>query len=83
MNLGILTYYGVHNYGAVLQVNALQQVLKRIGHDVHFLSFSKEIFTEKAAIPANIQFKAGCGYYLGRLFLCEIVQFLMESFLSA
>jgi hypothetical protein len=54
MNLGILTYYGVHNYGAVLQANALQQVLKRMGHDVHFLSFSKEIFTEKAAIPANM-----------------------------
>lgn len=41
MILGILTYYGVHNYGAVLQANGLQQVLKRLGHDVRFLSFER------------------------------------------
>ena len=41
MKIGILTYYGVHNHGAVLQANGLQQVLKKMGHDVCFLSFDR------------------------------------------
>ena len=41
MDIGILTYYGVHNHGAVLQANGLQQVLKGMGHKVRFLSFER------------------------------------------
>ncbi|MDO5785718.1 MAG: polysaccharide pyruvyl transferase family protein [Eubacteriales bacterium] len=41
MDIGILTYYGVHNHGAVLQANGLQQVLRAMGHDVRFLSFER------------------------------------------
>lgn len=41
MQVGILTYYGVHNHGAVLQANALKSVLKHLGHDVLFLSFER------------------------------------------
>lgn len=41
MDIGILTYYGVHNHGAVLQANGLQQVLKNMGHNVRFLSFER------------------------------------------
>ena len=41
MDIGILTYYGVHNHGAVLQANGLQQVLKSMGHNVQFLSFER------------------------------------------
>lgn len=39
MKIGILTYYGVHNHGAVLQANALRQVLLNKGHDCGFLEF--------------------------------------------
>lgn len=41
MNIGILTYYSVHNHGAVLQANGLQQVLKNMGHNVRFLTFER------------------------------------------
>lgn len=41
MKIGILTYYGVHNHGAVLQANALQSVLQGWGHNVKFLSFER------------------------------------------
>ena len=41
MKIGILTYYGVHNHGAVLQANALKSVLEAQGHDVKFLTFDR------------------------------------------
>ncbi len=41
MKIGILTYYDVHNHGAVLQVNALRRYLKHLGYDVTFLSFER------------------------------------------
>lgn len=41
MQIGILTYYGVHNHGAILQANALKSVLEKLGHDVSFLSFER------------------------------------------
>lgn len=41
MQIGILTYYGVHNHGAVLQANGLKRVLQSLGHDVRFLTFNR------------------------------------------
>lgn len=41
MQIGILTYYGVHNHGAVLQANGLKKVLQSLGHDVQFLTFER------------------------------------------
>lgn len=41
MQIGILTYYGVHNHGAVLQANGLKNVLQSLGHDVYFLTFER------------------------------------------
>lgn len=41
MKIGILTYYGVHNHGAVLQANALKSVLQKMGHEVSFVSFER------------------------------------------
>lgn len=41
MKTGILTYYGVHNHGAVLQANALKKVLEEMDCEVTFLSFSR------------------------------------------
>lgn len=41
MQIGILTYYGVHNHGAVLQANGLKNVLESLGHTVRFLTFER------------------------------------------
>lgn len=41
MKIGILTYYGVHNHGAVLQANALKTVLSNMGHECGFLAFER------------------------------------------
>ena len=42
MKIGILTYYGVHNHGAVLQANALKNVLTQMGHQCGFLMFERD-----------------------------------------
>lgn len=41
MEVGILTYYGVHSHGAVLQANALKSVLEKMGHEVCFIAFER------------------------------------------
>ena len=41
MKVGILTYYNVHNHGAVLQANALKRVLEKYGCEVSFLTFDR------------------------------------------
>ncbi|CCX66878.1 putative uncharacterized protein [Prevotella sp. CAG:1058] len=39
MKLGILTFHCAHNYGAVLQCYALQETLKKMGHDVEIIDY--------------------------------------------
>ena len=39
MRIGILTFHRAHNYGAVLQCYALQEVLRRMGHDVQVIDY--------------------------------------------
>lgn len=39
MKIGILTFHCAHNYGAVLQCYALQEILKRLGHDVKVVDY--------------------------------------------
>ncbi|WP_455674284.1 polysaccharide pyruvyl transferase family protein [Phocaeicola sp.] len=39
MKIGILTFHRAHNYGAVLQCYALQEVLKSMGHDVWIIDY--------------------------------------------
>lgn len=39
--VGIITHYDVHNHGAVLQLNALVQILKQKGCDAKALQFEK------------------------------------------
>ena len=41
MKVGILTYYNVHNHGAVLQANALKKVLEKNGCECSFLTFER------------------------------------------
>lgn len=39
MKIGILTFHRAHNYGAVLQCYALQEVLKGFGHEVEVIDY--------------------------------------------
>ena len=39
MKIGILTFHCAHNYGAVLQCYALQEVLNLMGHDVSVINY--------------------------------------------
>lgn len=39
MKIGILTFHRAHNYGAVLQCFALQETLKKLGHDVEVIDY--------------------------------------------
>lgn len=41
MKYGIITHYDVHNHGALLQLNALKQVLKSYSIDAQALQFDK------------------------------------------
>ena len=59
MKIGILTYYGVHNHGAVLQANALKTVLERKGHECGFLEFERS-YSNISKQQAN-KYKFGFG----------------------
>lgn len=39
MKIGILTFHRAHNYGAVLQCYAMQEILRRMGHDVQVVDY--------------------------------------------
>ena len=39
MKIGIFTFHRAHNYGAVLQCYALQEVLKGMGHEVEVIDY--------------------------------------------
>ncbi len=46
MKVGILTFHRAHNYGAVLQCYALQEVIRSMGHDVEVIDY-RQPFIEK------------------------------------
>lgn len=60
MKLGIITHYNVLNHGAVLQLYALEQVLRKKGYDVKALTFSKnmDFLDEDASVKYNISIKS-------------------------
>ena len=62
MKIGILTYYGVHNHGAVLQANALKTVLTSKGHECGFLEFERS-YSNIPQQQAN-KYKLGFGSIL-------------------
>lgn len=46
MKIGILTFHRAHNYGAVLQCFALQETLRRLGHDVRVIDYRQQWIEE-------------------------------------
>lgn len=68
MKIVILTYYGVHNHGAVLQANALKSVLQKMGHEVSFVSFERNYDYVLAGKAKKYQISLGSiPYYIGFL----------------
>lgn len=51
--VGILTFHRAHNYGAVLQCYALQEVLKKLGYDVKVIDY-RQPYIEKLYAPFSI-----------------------------
>lgn len=47
MKVGILTFHRAHNYGAVLQCYALQQVLTEMGHNVEVIDYRQPYIENK------------------------------------
>lgn len=71
MKIGILTYYGVHNHGAVLQAYALKTVLEAKGHECGFLEFERSY--------ANISQKQANKYKIGMGSIGFYAKYLMEK----
>lgn len=46
MKIGILTFHRAHNYGAVLQCYAMQEVLKGMGHEVEVIDYRQKYIEE-------------------------------------
>ncbi|MCD7999983.1 MAG: polysaccharide pyruvyl transferase family protein [Clostridiales bacterium] len=69
MKIRILTHHTVHNHGAVLQLYALSQVLKKYDSGVCALNYSKnfDFLDETANTKYNISIKS-IPYYLGYLY---------------
>ena len=71
MKIGILTYYGVHNHGAVLQANALKTVLESKGHECGFMEFERSY--------SNISQKQANKYKLGLGSIGFYARYLIEK----
>lgn len=68
MKIGILTYYGVHSHGAVLQANALKTVLTNLGHNVEFIQFNRNYdFIPQGNEKKYSMRLSNIPYYLGYL----------------
>ena len=48
--IGILTFHCAHNYGAVLQCYALQETLKKMGHDVEVIDYRPQYLLSPYAV---------------------------------
>lgn len=59
MKIGIITYHRAHNYGAVLQCYALQEVLKTTGHDAWVIDYCQPYIDSryKSAFSIPLFFK--------------------------
>lgn len=50
MKVGIITFHNANNYGAVLQCYALQEVIRKIGHEVEIIDYENQ-FIKQLYIP--------------------------------
>ena len=66
--LGIITHYDVHNHGAILQLQALKNILKKLGVQAEALTFDKDLrYISHLYSKYNISIKS-IPYYTKYLF---------------
>lgn len=70
MKYGIITHYDVHNHGALLQLNALKQILNNLGIEASALQFDKNYDFMGPALKAK--------YEIGFRSLNIYVKYLLE-----
>ena len=61
MRIGILTFHRAHNYGAVLQCYALQEILKSKGHDVQVVDYHQPWIEDQYDLLSWNMLKRNCG----------------------
>ena len=61
MRIGILTFHRAHNYGAVLQCYALQEILKGKGHDVQVIDYHQPWIEDQYDLLSWNMFKRNTG----------------------
>lgn len=67
MKIGILTFHRAHNYGAVLQCYALQEVLKGMGHEVEVIDYRQK-WTEEFYKPFSLMvMRVQCNGFLSKI----------------
>lgn len=74
MNVAILTYYSVHNHGALLQANALKNIVKNKGYSCGFLEFERDY--------SNIPLQQANKYSLGVGSIPFYAKYISEKGLS-
>ena len=92
MKIGILTFHRAHNYGAVLQCYALQEVLKAKGHYVVIIDYRQSFIESLYRIRYDKRYIAKCCLHLRFLslykyykdsirpnFYAEIILILLEK----
>ena len=62
MKVGILTFHRAHNYGAVLQCYALQETLKRMGHDVQVIDYAQPWIEEFYKLFSRSMYRSAGGF---------------------
>ena len=56
MKIGIITHHDVHNHGAQLQLYALVEVFRSLGHDAKALTYTKnyDFLSEEARVKYDV-----------------------------
>lgn len=58
MKIGIITFHRAQNHGAVLQCYALQETLKRLGHDVEIVDYRSRILEREYQLIETTNFRS-------------------------
>lgn len=53
MKIGLLTFHGAHNYGAVLQAYATQEKIKEIGFDIEVIDYNPAYLIKQKIFPTS------------------------------
>lgn len=77
MKIGILTFHLAHNYGAVLQCYALQEVLRGMGHEALVVDYQQPFMVKYFKPQLNMGFRS----FLHALAHGETKEYLYRGFL--